>query len=116
MDPRTPEPIGLSEQKDILEKHSPVGDEAADGQKHEQVVQRVEDNPRAASPNGIKPCGLEESATVPIVNVSDIPVIPPTFSSSNWARRNARVQKAKHVLPKSVRFIMRYLLALIFVV
>ena len=93
-------------------------DEALEAEKNGQFVQQTEENPRALAPNDIQPFdfALEEPATIPALNVSEIPVIPPTISSSNWARRNARVQKAKRVLPEDFCIFMAYVLVLVYVV
>ena len=87
-----------------------------EAKKNEQVIQRAEENPRAVEPNGIAAFDVNEVTPTPAVDVSEIPVIPPTFSGSSWARRNARVQKAKRLIPSGVRSFMAYTLILTYMV
>ena len=113
MDPQDPAPTGLTMQKTLSEKRSLAGDGIEEEEKNEQVIQKAEDNPRAVEPNGIAASDVNQT---PAVDVSEIPVIPPTFSGSSWARRNARVQKAKRLIPSGIRSFMAYTLILTYMV
>ena len=106
MDHHLTAPIGFTEVNAEL-PHEQQGtskaiapEESGHDRSDQQVVQRAEDNPRPAAPKAAGDASLETPAVPPVLQPID--AIPPTFSQSSWARRNARIQAARRWIPAPI--------------
>ena len=102
MDNASSAPIGvpLATSSPLQEAAKPIqnGDCEANA-----VVHRPEDNPRpAVAPEQAGFKELDSPPTSPLA----VDVIPPTFSQSSWARRNALIRSVRRRVPFPIRLVI----------
>ena len=78
------------------------------------VDHRPEDNPRTVEDNPRPVIVPEQAGSKELDSASALPlavdVIPPTFSQSSWARRNAIIRSVRRWVPTPIRLIIHILM------